>query len=279
VILHPAVAGSWYPEDPARLSALVDRLLAEAPEPPPEPPLALIAPHAGFPYSGAVAATAFACLRHRAFSRVLLVGPSHYASFRGGVTPEADTWRLPLGDLAIEPGPLLRRTSPFLREHCLEAELPFLQRALGGSFSVVPVLVGPGSDAADLQALADSLAPLLTADTLLVVSSDFTHFGEAFGYVPFDPGDADVAARIRVLDGGALQRIEAGDVHGFERHVERTGATICGRHAIGVLLRLPTVRRSPARRTLAYATSGAMTGSFEHSVSYAAVHVAAEGSA
>ena len=272
-LLPPAVAGSWYPADPSELRDLVDRLLAGAPAPPPEAPQALIAPHAGLMYSGAVAAAAFASARGRRFARVVLVGPSHHASFRGAVVPEASVWRTPLGDVPLDLDlELPRRTSPFLPEHCLEAELPFLLRSLPVSFAAVPVLVGPSSDGADLDAVARVLEPLLGPDTLLVVSSDFTHYGAAFGFTPFR--DA-LPHRIEVLDRGALACIETGDAGAFEDYVARTGATICGRHAIGVLLRLQTVRRSPARRTLAYATSGEMTGSFTHSVSYAAVHVAA----
>jgi AmmeMemoRadiSam system protein B len=272
-VLQPAVAGSWYPDDPVELRALVDGLLARAPEPPPQRPAALIAPHAGLMYSGAVAAAAFASLRTHRFARVVLLGPSHYAAFRGAVVPDAAGWRTPLGDLPLEADvELPRRTSPFLREHCLEAELPFLQRCLQEGFTAVPILVGPHSDPRDLDAVARAVEPLLGSETLLVVSSDFTHYGAAFGFTPFADALPD---RIEELDRGALACIEAGEAAAFEAYVTRTGATICGRDAIAVLLRLEAVRRSPARHTLAYATSGEMTGSFAHSVSYAAVHVAA----
>jgi AmmeMemoRadiSam system protein B len=267
------VAGAWYPADPAELRDLVDRLLASAPAPPAEPAAALIAPHAGLTYSGAVAAAAFASLRERRFARVVLVGPSHHAAFSGGVVPQATIWSTPLGELPLDlEVDLPRRTSPFLQEHCLEAELPFLQRCLRSGFAAVPVLVGSRSEGADLDAVAHAVAPLLDGDTLLVVSSDFTHYGSAFGFTPFHDR---LPERIAELDGGALRCIEAGDAAAFEAYVTQTGATICGRDAIGVLLRLPLARRSPARRTLAYATSGEMTGSFAHSVSYAAVQVAA----
>ena len=272
-LLLPAVAGSWYPADPTELRDLVESLLARAPMPPAETPRALIAPHAGLMYSGPVAAAAFACVRKLRFARVLLLGPSHYAAFRGAVIPEASRWRTPLGELVLDlEVELPRRTAPFLQEHCLEAELPFLQCCLERGFAAVPILVGPRSDGADLDAVASALEPLLDADTLLVVSSDFTHYGAAFGFTPFP--DA-LPARIAALDRGALRCIEEGDAAGFERYVAETGATICGRDAIGVLLRLDAMRTSPVRRTLAYATSGEMTGSFDHSVSYAAVHVAA----
>ena len=272
-VLLPAVAGSWYPADPAELRDLVDDLLARAPSPPAEAPCALIAPHAGFVYSGAVAAAAFACLKEHRFARVVLVGPSHHAAFPGGVVPEAVAWRTPLGDLRLDlEVELPRRTSPFLEEHCLEAELPFLQRLLPHGFRAVPILVGPLSRGADLAAVAEAVEALLDGETLLVVSSDFTHYGRAFGFTPFHD---HLPARIAELDQGALRCIETGDAASFAAYVEQTGATICGRDAIGVLLRLEAVRRSPVRRTLAYATSGQMTGSFAHSVSYAAVHVAA----
>jgi AmmeMemoRadiSam system protein B len=272
-LLRPAVAGSWYPEDPAELRDLVDGLLERAPAPPVEPAAALIAPHAGLMYSGAVAAAAFACVHGRRVARVVLVGPSHYAAFAGAVVPQATAWRTPLGDLPLDlEVELPRRSGPFLQEHCLEAELPFLQRGLASSFRAVPVLVGPGSDGADLDTVAHALEPLLDGETLLVVSSDFTHYGAAFGFTPFHDR---LPERIEELDRGALRCIEAGDAAAFDTYLGQTGATICGRGAIGVLLRLQRVRRSPSRRTLAYATSGEMTGSFAHSVSYAAVHVAA----
>ena len=272
-LLRPAVAGTWYPADAVELRALVEELLAHAPAPPAEPAAALIAPHAGLVYSGAVAAAAFASVRRRRVTRVVLLGPSHYAAFSGAVVPEAAAWRTPLGDLPLDLDvELPRRTAPFLQEHCLEVELPFLQCCLDSGFAAVPILVGPRSDGADLDAVASTVEPLLDGDTLLVVSSDFTHYGAAFRFTPFH--DA-LPERIAALDRGALRRIEEADAAGFERYVMETGATICGRAAIGVLLRLAAMRRSPARRTLAYATSGELTGSFDHSVSYAAVHVAA----
>ena len=114
---------------------------------------------------------------------------------------------------------------------------------------------------ADLGEVARALEPLLGGGALLVVSSDFTHYGASFGFTPFRDG---LAERIVDLDRGALACIEAGDAGAFEDYVARTGATICGRAAIGVMLRLSSVRHAPSRRTVAYATSGEMTGSFTH---------------
>jgi len=279
--LGPAVAGSWYPRDPDELAALVDRLLEAGGQAPRcLSPTSLIVPHAGFAYSGAVAASAFARLAGRSFDRIVLLGPSHYFAFRGAMIPDAATaYRTPLGPMEIdrdavaalrEVGAFRADDRVFDREHALEAELPFLQRALAGTAAVVPILMGGGAQPEDAQCVADALAPLLNASTLFVVSSDFTHFGPRFDYVPFTE---DVPARIRKLDFSAIHAIEAGDAAAFARHVDATGATICGRRAIEVLLRLP--RAKDKGTLLAYDTSGRMTGTWDHSVSYAAIELAA----
>jgi hypothetical protein len=156
-----------------------------------------------------------------------------------------------------------------MREHALEIQLPLLQAALPGC-ALVPVLVGAleGDDAAELAAL---LRPSLqAADTLVVVSSDFVHYGARFDYLPVPAIDAaTVAAAVRRLDEGALAPIVAGDADAFHRYVDETGATICGRHPIEVLLRaLPPGMRG---EQLGYTTSLAVTGDYEHTVSYATV--------
>jgi AmmeMemoRadiSam system protein B len=285
VVLGPAVAGSWYPRDREELSGLVDGLLDRAAEGAVEragPVGALIAPHAGFAYSGAVAASAFVLVRGKAFDRVVLIGPSHYFGFHGAALPDrATAYRTPLGDVAIDREAIaaLRETAGFRAddrmfepEHAVEAELPFLQRALPSGASVVPVLMGGRATQHDATRVAEGLAPLLGPSTLLVISSDFTHFGPRFGYVPFHD---DVPARLRELDLGAVAAIEAGDAESFANYVATTGATICGHRAIDVLLSLPGAEAGA--KLLAYDTSGRMTGTWDHSVSYAAMATPASG--
>ncbi len=272
-VLGPAVAGTWYPEDAHDLVSEVDRHLAAGTTA--GGAAALIAPHAGFAYSGAVAGRGFAHAVGARVDRVVLIGPSHYAAFAGGAAPRADFYRTPLGDVRIDrlavdvlegrPG-LRLDDGPFRREHSLEAELPFLQRGLAPGWKLVPVLIGAGTRREAGARVADALRPLLGPRTLVVISSDFTHFGPRFGYVPFDD---DVPARIERLDTGAIERILAWDVAGFEDYTAATGATICGRDAIGVLLRLMP---APLRGTIAaYDTSGRITGDWVHSVSYASI--------
>src|SRR5262249_35502205 len=134
---------------------------------------------------------------------------------------------------------------------------------------IVPVLVGT-LEADDAAALAAALGPLLAPDTLLVGSSDLVHYGRRFGYLPVPATDpATVAAAIRRLDQDVLDRLVPCDAGGFARYREETGATVCGRSPLEVLLRaLPAGAQG---EQLAYETSLELTGDFEHSVSYAAV--------
>jgi hypothetical protein len=278
-VVGPVVAGAWYPADPKALADLVDALFERtASQRGDAGARAVVAPHAGFVYSGQVAAQAMSVFRRRGVRRVLLLGPSHYVGFRGAALPDVSALRTPLGDVPVDDEALkhLRahplystEARPWAREHSLESELPFLQRALEEGWSVLPVLIGPYSDAGDLDALADALRPWADDDTLVVASSDFTHYGRGFGYVPFA---SDIETRLRSLDQGAIDRIESGEARAFDAYCDATGATICGRHAIGVLLRLwPEGLRG---RLTAYDTSGRMTGDFTHTVSYAGIVLA-----
>ena len=279
-VVGPAVAGTWYPADGQELERQVDDLFRQAAEAAgssaPEPGItALIAPHAGFAYSGPVAARGFRLLDSTDVERVVLLGPSHYAAFDGAVLPDASIYRTPLGDVPIDIEAVSALCEcdgfrvdggPFAPEHCLEAEIPFLQRHLDVGWRLLPLLVGGLAGPGSGDRLAAGLRPFLGAGTLFVVSSDFTHYGPRFRYVPFSE---KVPQRIEQLDMGAVEQILSCDAAGFEEYVERTGATICGRHPIGVLLRLMPERL--AGRLAAYDTSGRITGEWDHSVSYASI--------
>lgn len=281
-ILGPSVAGTWYPADGKALGGELDAMLAD---PAPAPPgsaaavegkvIALIAPHAGLTYSGRVAANAFRHVRRSRPSRVMLLGPSHYAAFTGAAAPAADSYRTPLGEVPIDTEAVASLgghagwridDGPFRPEHCLEMEIPFLQRVLEPGWRLLPVLLGGGSTREQLQTVAAGLEPWFDADTLAVVSSDFTHFGPRFRFTPFE---TDVQRRIEALDMGAVKRVLAGDADGFASYVDQTAATICGRAGIEVLLRLLPAETSGT--LAAYDTSGRMTGDREHSVSYVSV--------
>jgi MEMO1 family protein len=175
----PAVAGAFYPADRAELASEVARLLAAAAPGP--APKALIAPHAGYVYSGPVAASAFRRVQGAPVSRVVLLGPAHYTHLRGAALPAARRFATPLGEVPIaapeaaravaEPD-LPRDRAAHEREHSLEVEVPFLQVALEGGFTLVPLVVGD-ADPAETARILDALwgGP----ETLIVISSDLSH--------------------------------------------------------------------------------------------------------
>jgi len=273
--LGPNLAGTWYPADADVLRADIRRMLdsTEPQETASAPVLALIEPHAGYMYSGQVAAAGFRLLEGRRFNRVILIGPSHHDAFTGVAVPTATDYHTPLGLVALDqdgtrfladrPG-FLSTNDPFLKEHCLEIELPFLQETLAPGWELVPLLIGYDFGQGVEADVAAALQELAGPDTLLVASSDFTHYGHNFGYIPFEE---NVPEQLRELDLGAVEKIVSGDRDGFRRYVQKTGATICGRHAIDLLMRV--LPDSSPCELVSYNTSGQITGDWSHSVSYA----------
>ena len=256
VIRPSAVAGQFYPSDPDRLQKQVSDLLANIATPSKGIPKALIAPHAGYIYSGAVAAAAFATLRESAqpITRAVLIGPAHYAHIRGIAAPTVDAFETPLGRVPVDARALraiadlpfvIQADTPHTPEHALEVELPFLQTLLT-SFQVVPLLVGdvmPKEIAHVLLQLWDG------PETLIVVSSDLSHYH-----------DYETARR---LDAATAAAIEHGDWASLGPN------QACGCQAVAGLL-LETGRRGLKIRRLSLCNSGDTAGSRERVVGYGA---------
>jgi len=193
----PAVAGAFYTDNPERLLAEVEAFV-EAPAGR-KSARALVVPHAGFAYSGAVAGQAFATLDGAAVRRVILLGPSHHEGFEGGALPARNitNFGTPLGEVPLDMKAIaaLRGNADFRGpadshnpEHSLEVELPFLQVVAPGA-EIVPILVGHATDLEVAQRMARALVPLLNEETIVVVSSDFTHHGTRYRWTPFDGPD------------------------------------------------------------------------------------------
>lgn len=268
------LAGSWYEADPARLRREIESWMQAAPDPClPAPPSGLILPHAGYAFCGAVAAAGLRAVAGRSYRRVVAIGPSHRAALPDAAAVPAGVThiRTPLGEAALDIGAIgkLSRSEGFRpmpaageEEHSVEILLPLLQAALG-RFAFVPVVIGQTGEAS-VERIARGLRPLLAGgDALLAVSTDFTHYGPRFGYKPFD---RDVARRLEKLDLDAFGFIERGDPEGFREYLRRTGATICGRDPLLLLLEL--MGTGQRVHFLAYDTSGNRTGDFETCVSY-----------
>ncbi len=272
-VRESAIAGSWYPGNPDVLASEVDAYLDAGTRGDCSMlPLVLVAPHAGYRYSGAAAGQVFAQLRDCHVRRVWVVAPSHRLGFRGVGLYTDDAFRTPLGDLPIDRAVLERLASqPGFQwleqgdggEHALEIELPFLQRALG-AFELVPLLMGRTTP--DLaEQLAAAIHPELGPGDVVVVSTDFTHYGSRFGYAPF-AGSKDLPAKLAALDRGAWELVATPQPRAFYDYVESSGATICGR--AGLLLAASLLEDRAKGTELVYTTSGALTGDWSNTVSY-----------
>ena len=196
-----AVAGLFYPAAAGTLASEVDRLLAAAPHgEAARPPKLLVVPHAGYVYSGAVAAQAYALLApwREQIRRVVLLGPTHRVALRGIAAPSVAGFDTPLGSIELDAALLARTielpqvtTSDLAHadEHSLEVQLPFLQRALA-SFTLLPLVVGHASAAQVAQVLERVWGG---AETLIVVSTDLSH------YLPY--------AEARAMDRATIARV------------------------------------------------------------------------
>ena len=234
---------------------------------------ALISPHAGYQFSGKAASCGFATLRGKNFDRIIIIGPSHHAWFQGICVSSFDFYETPLGRVPVAKrvGEELSRQKLFLfdskaeaQEHSLEMQIPFLQVVLK-NFTIIPLMVGELEEN-DFVEAAKFLRPYITDKTLVVVSSDFTHYGERFGYLPFTE---DIKNNLKKLDIGAVDLILKKDFTGYQEYLQKTGATICGRAAIGILLQLLPPEAQGA--LLSYYTSGDVLNDYSSTVSYVSI--------
>ena len=251
----PAVAGAFYPANRDRLKAEVRTYLdgAERVDIDFQPKI-LIVPHAGYVYSGPVAATGYQLLRGREdIRRIVMLGPSHHVWFSGLTLPGVDYLETPLGDVAVDgPGATDALTSPIVtdsppaheREHSLEVQLPFVQIVTPG-VPVVPLLTGD----VDPSDVADVVESLLDDQTLLLVSSDLSHYH-----------DYETARRFDAETAGAIERLDP-------ETIARESA--CGRTGVQAALHIAN-RRGYRVQTLDLRNSGDTAGPRDRVVGYGA---------
>lgn len=275
-VREPAVAGLFYPKEAAALTRAIDRYLEAADVPWIEDLKAVVSPHAGYPYSGPTAAYAYKAAAGRGFKTAILLAPSHYAAFRGACVCGKELYRTPLGDVPV-PGLAreLARTAPFVNEepcavrrpawasqsplplppsgqdtahtweHSTEVQVPFLQRALPGC-QLIPVVLGD----VDPAAVAAALANRIDERTLLVASSDLSH------YHPYADAKARDTRTIQAICRLEPDRLDPDDA--------------CGRGPVQVLIHLAK-RKGWKARMLDYRNSGDTAGDKSGVVGYTAV--------
>jgi len=268
----PAVAGQFYPAQPDQLRRMVDEFLGQATVPSlPGPLVALIAPHAGYIYSGKVAAHSYALLRGRKIARVVVIAPSHYEAFPFISVYDGDAYATPLGNVEVDKdfASKLAKLSPLIQlsarghtptqqqgEHSLEVQLPFLQRVLG-DFRLVPIVMGAQTYETE-RALGVALAKMIKGtDTLIVASSDLSH------YHPYDEATK--------IDQKTLRAIERWDYLGLSRNFQAGIWEACGGGPIVAAMIAAERLGATQAKVLKYANTGDVTGDRSRVVGYGAV--------
>ena len=278
--LESTIAGAWYPGTEKGIRAICEKWESASASDGAagEVPNVLILPHAGWAYSGETAWNAVRMVRGAKFRRVVVLAPSHRAWIESRlVAPEADAVSTPLGEIRIDcdwlsrlslVAPVIRNDRVHAAEHSAQIEYPLLQLALGNGFSVVPLVMGSfGRD--QMGMCVRALTRLMDAETLLVLSSDFTHYGEDFAYAPYGKGGGeDVRKKVAAVDNEAFSFIAKCDADGFAACVKRTGATICGHVPIELALRAFPQGTALVQRK--YATSSDGNSDYSRFVCYLA---------
>jgi hypothetical protein len=276
----PAVAGGFYPADPKALTQMIDGFLANTPVPQIQGPLVeLICPHAGYIYSGPVAAYSYSLLKGRKYARVVVIAPSHFENFPFSSVYDGDAYATPLGTVPVDKAfaAKLVQLSSTIKfsdrghtpagqqgEHALEVQLPFLQHTLG-EFQLVPIVMGD-QDYPLCRALGVALAkallaekPEVRAQTLILISSDLSH------YHPYDEAVA--------IDHHTLAAVEEWDYLSLWRNFMTRTWEACGGGPI--VAGMIAAERLGANRAqiLKYANSGDTTGEKTRVVGYGAVAI------
>ncbi len=267
VIREPAVSGSFYPDDPSLLRKTVERYLNQAEiEIGGHDPIGLISPHAGYIYSGQVAAYGYKTLLGKNYDTVIILAPSHRSYFDGLAVMESGGYRTPLGiahideDMALKildagSGLFSSNVDPHLGEHSLEVQIPFLQVVLK-DFKIVPLIMGAqrrsiwrGASSVLYEALRDEKKKVI-----FVASSDLSH------YYPYE--------KAKKLDGIVIRHIEAFDVEGMERDYEDENYEACGAGPMITVMMVSQMMGAKKGIVLKYANSGDVSGDRSAVVGY-----------
>jgi len=260
------IAGSWYPGAPSILRRDIENYFDLVPDLELEGEVVgLIAPHAGYIYSGQVAANVYKLIRGKKYDVVIVIGPSHRVAFHGVSFFSKGGYETPLGIVPVakelaEKIKILSKTvvdipEAHFQEHSVEIQLPFLQVALG-DFSFIPLVMGD-QNANTCQELAEAIYKASHGKKILIVgSSDLSHF---YNY--------NMAKK---MDAVVLRHLKDGDAVGLLANLENGSAEACGGGPIVVVMLVAHMMNANKAHLLKYANSGDVTGDKSSVVGYAA---------
>jgi len=271
-----AVAGRFYPADAKEIHETLKHYFSTAKKPLSGLVQALIVPHAGWVFSGQIAASAYNQISpDRAFDRIFLLGPSHQQSFRGASIYKSGRYETPSGEVSIDSDTAQRLIKhnehigffeqAHTFEHNIEVQIPFLKHHLKQSFKIVPMLMGSNSDM-QIQSIADSLKPYFTPKNLFIISSDFSHYPD---YNDAVQADEKTALAIKSL---SIEKLE--QACNDNEKTRSLACSLCGIDAVKVLLALIDASQEYQANIIDYSNSGDSSyGSKKKVVGYYAMSI------
>lgn len=263
-IRHPVVAGLFYPKDPDALRSMIRTCFEDVSSEYTNNRRiwGAVVPHAGYKYSGPVAAHTYQALKNLSPERIIIVGPSHRQYFQGISVYEGAEWQTPIGSVQVDNsfGRELADKGTFesgelghTEEHAIEVQLPFLQYIYSHDFAVVPITMGSQSPKM-VEQLAEALKEHTRENDVILASSDLSHY---YSY-----------SKALVMDNRLGELVEKGDITGLWNALDRHEIEACGFGPVMALMELSRRRSEPNPVVLKYANSGDVTGDRDQVVGY-----------
>lgn len=280
----PVVAGQFYESSPGRLTSQISSCFLSSFGPGSLPSskaskrvFGCIAPHAGYQFSGPAAAFSYKAVAESKFPPTFVVmGPNH-TGYGAEVSVSSDDWETPLGTVGVDTkfiSKLMKKcafveddTTAHFNEHSVEVQLPFLQFVFKNKKLKFVPLVLASNDIDVLKKLGEAMASI-DKNVCVIASSDFTHYGVGYGYVPFADKRKE---RMYDLDKKAIDFITSLDTSGFVSHINKTHATICGFAPILTTMFAVKALGSKKGSLLKYYTSGDVIRDYSSAVGYASI--------
>ncbi len=273
--LKTAVAGQFYPREKIQLEKVLETFRTQSqPAPLPGEPVGMLLPHAGYPYSGAVASLGYLSLLSRGIETVVVAGPSHYVSFGGISIFAGEAVQTPLGDLPVdqeacrilmdEDEHFAEFPQAFTREHSVEVHFPLIRHFLPGA-KVVPLVLGQGSEETAVPLVKGLKALRKVKPFLFVASSDLSHFPD------YDTANKADRQFLEALLSGDEKKVRQADEKIMSSGLRDYHCTHCGREPVSALLKWARQENAEKIQTLAYRNSGDVTGDLSRVVGYSCV--------
>lgn len=281
-VRNPAVAGSFYPDDPEKLKKTI-KYFIEKIEPKRKACIGVVAPHAGYEYCGKTAASVYVNIS-TGFETAVILGPNH-SGMGVGVATSLETWKTPLGFLETDKefagevsknSVIMEDPRSHWREHSIEVQLPWLQYRFK-DFKIVPIVINPiYFDVETCKEIGEKIAEVakdLRRKVLIIASSDFTHYGSMYGYNPFEGSVSDILKNIKQTDSEVIDLITKLKPVEVIKVCDEKRLTICGYGGIAAMLFASRVLGAKQGELLNYSTSFDVSKNIDAIVGYSGIRI------